>query len=46
VTLSEPFKFFFMDSLTVTLRASATMRLEQAPTLITGAVSPPGGVCP
>ena len=46
VKLTSPFSFFFIDSMSITLKATATMRLEQKPTLITGALNPPGGVCP
>ncbi len=40
VRLTAPFRFFFMNSLSITLTGSATMRLEQQPTLITGALGP------
>ena len=33
VTLRQPYKFFFMDSIRITLTAKATMRLEQPPTM-------------
>jgi Flp pilus assembly protein TadG len=46
VRITQPFTFFFMDRFGITLEAKATMRLEQKPTLITGALSPPGSVCP
>jgi Flp pilus assembly protein TadG len=40
VKLTAPYSFWFMSSLKITLTATATMRLEQAPTLITGASGP------
>jgi hypothetical protein len=43
VKLSAPYKFFFMDSMRITLTASATIRLEQRPTFITNALA---GACP
>ena len=40
VTLSAPYTFFFVNKLTITLTANATLRMEQAPSLITGAGGP------
>jgi Flp pilus assembly protein TadG len=40
VKLAAPFELFFMERLTITLTGTATMRLEQQPTLITNAVGP------
>lgn len=39
VILSSPFTFFWLERASITLRADATMRLEQRPTLITGALN-------
>ena len=39
VTLTAPYKFFFWDSVRITLTARATMRLEQLPKLQTGGTS-------
>ena len=39
VKLTAPYKFWFMRSVGITLTATATMRLEQKPSLITGEVS-------
>jgi TadE-like protein len=39
VKLTAPYKFWFVKSVGVTLTATATMRLEQKPTLITGEVA-------
>jgi hypothetical protein len=36
VKLTAPYKFWFMRSVGITLTASATMRLEQEPTLVNG----------
>jgi Flp pilus assembly protein TadG len=43
VRVAAPFELFFMKRLTITLTGTATMRLEQQPTLITNAVGP---ACP
>ena len=43
VTLTSPYKFFFINSFRITLKARATMRLEQVPTLQTGGGGP---ACP
>jgi TadE-like protein len=43
VKLSAPYSVFFMDRLNVTLTATATMKLEQPPTVITNAGGP---TCP
>ena len=40
VKLTAPYKFFFVDSLRITLTAKATMRLEQVPHLQTGGIGP------
>ena len=40
VKLTAPYKFFFFDSVKITLTARATMRLEQTPTLQTGGGGP------
>jgi Flp pilus assembly protein TadG len=40
VTLSAPYKFFFVNSVRINLVARATMRLEQKPTLQTGGLGP------
>jgi uncharacterized protein (UPF0333 family) len=40
VTLSAPYGFFFIDKVRITLTANATLRMEQTPTLITGAGGP------
>ena len=40
VKLTAPYKFWFVNSVGITLTASATMRLEQQPTLISGASGP------
>jgi hypothetical protein len=40
VRINAPFTFFWIDRFQITLRASATMRLEIRPTLITGATGP------
>ncbi|MDW8338608.1 MAG: TadE/TadG family type IV pilus assembly protein [Thermoleophilia bacterium] len=37
VQLTSPFTLFWLERFPITLRASSTMRLEQKPTLITGA---------
>ena len=37
VTLRKPYEFFFLNTFAVTLKATATMRLEQLPSLITDA---------
>jgi TadE-like protein len=39
VKLTAPFRFFFMQKLDITLTATAAMRLEQVPTLITNAAA-------
>jgi len=39
VKLTAPYKFWFVNSVRITLTATATMRLEQDPTLISGAVA-------
>jgi hypothetical protein len=39
VTLTAPYKFFFVNSVHITLTARATMRLEQLPKLQTGGTS-------
>jgi Flp pilus assembly protein TadG len=44
VKLIAPYSFFFIDSMRITLTATATMRLEQKPTLITGETG--GSACP
>jgi Flp pilus assembly protein TadG len=44
VRVSAPYTFFFINSLKITLSASATMRLEQAPTLLTNETG--GPQCP
>jgi hypothetical protein len=44
VRLTAPFTFFFISKARITLTASATIRLEQKPTFITGADA--DGVCP
>jgi Flp pilus assembly protein TadG len=41
VKLAAPFELFFMERLTITLTGTATMRLEQQPTLITNEVACP-----
>jgi len=41
VKLTAPFTFFFMNKLGITLTATAAMRLEQVPSLITNAVGGP-----
>jgi Flp pilus assembly protein TadG len=43
VTLRSPYKFFFINSVRVTLTSRATMRLEQVPQLQTGGGGP---ACP
>jgi TadE-like protein len=40
VKITKPYSFFFMNRLGITLTASAAMRLEQVPTLITSAQGP------
>lgn len=40
VKLTAPYTFFFMDRVGITLTASATMRLEQLPSLITNGGGP------
>jgi Flp pilus assembly protein TadG len=40
VELTAPYKFFFFDSLQITLAASATSRLEQLPSLISASSCP------
>jgi hypothetical protein len=40
VTLTAPYSFFFVNKVRITLTASATLRMEQKPTLITGATGP------
>jgi len=40
VTLTAPYEFFFINKVGITLSATATLRMEQTPTLITGAVGP------
>ncbi len=42
VKLSKPFTFFFMNRLSITLTGTATMRLEQLPTLLPGECGRPG----
>jgi hypothetical protein len=37
--LRAPYKFFFVNSVRITLTARATMRLEQKPALQTGGVA-------
>ena len=44
VTLRQPYKFFFMDSIGITLTAKATMRLEQ-PASMSKIIADNGGVC-
>jgi hypothetical protein len=46
IKLTSPYKFFFMSKFSVMLTATATMRLEQAPSLITGETLNVSGVCP
>jgi hypothetical protein len=41
VKLTAPYRFWFMDSVGITLTATATMRLEQEPTLLSNVA---GGV--
>ena len=40
VKLTAPYKFFFVNSVRITLTARATMRLEQIPKLQTGGLGP------
>jgi Flp pilus assembly protein TadG len=40
VKLTAPYKFFFVDSLRITLTAKATMRMEQVPKLQSGVTGP------
>jgi hypothetical protein len=40
VKLSAPYGFLFMKRLNITLTATAAMRLEQVPTLVTGGTGP------
>jgi Flp pilus assembly protein TadG len=40
VKVTAPYTFFFLNKASITLTASATMRLEQKPDLITGAGGP------
>jgi len=40
VKLTAPYKFFFINSVGITLTSRATMRLEQVPKLQTGGVGP------
>jgi Flp pilus assembly protein TadG len=44
VKLTKPFRFFFMNSLSITLTGTATMRLEQQPTRFQASAG--GPVCP
>jgi Flp pilus assembly protein TadG len=44
VKLTAPFTFFFMNKLSITLTGTATMRLEQVPTLFQASAG--GPVCP
>ena len=39
VKLTAPYKFWFFNSMRITLTATATARLEQKPTLITNEVA-------
>lgn len=39
IRLTSPFTFFWIDRMQIDLRANATMRLEQEPDLITGALN-------
>jgi hypothetical protein len=39
VRLTAPYKFWFVNSVGITLTATATARLEQKPTLITNTVA-------
>jgi Flp pilus assembly protein TadG len=45
VKLTAPFRFFFMQQLGITLTATAAMRLEQKPELITAAPDAQGPTC-
>lgn len=40
VTMTSPFTFFWLERLTITLKADATMRLEQRPTLYSSSTCP------
>jgi len=40
VTLTAPYSFFFVNKVRITLTATATLRMEQKPTLISGATGP------
>jgi hypothetical protein len=40
IKLTAPYKFFFVNSVGITLTSRATMRLEQVPTLQTGGSGP------
>jgi Flp pilus assembly protein TadG len=40
VTLTQPYSFFFVNKVRITLTATATLRMEQKPTFITNAQGP------
>jgi hypothetical protein len=45
VKLFAPYKFWFVNSVGITLTATATMRLEQEPTVLVPDALPPGQTC-